>query len=125
MEFEINFDPVPAYVLIRTVGKASVRGFDKLLTELADSPGWKTGTCQLVDHRELVVDHLTSEDMHGIKQIVEKHGKKLGDGRCAFVVKDLVGFGLARMYELIGGGNIHVEINIFYTIDEAVDWLTK
>ena len=125
MKFEIDFDPIPAYVLIRTAGKASVHGFDKLLTELADSPGWETGTSQLVDHRSLVVTHLTSEDMHGITQIVEKHSQKLGDGRCAFVVNDLLGFGLARMYELIGGGDIHFETNVFYTIEEAAEWLTK
>jgi len=63
--------------------------------------------------------------MQEIKQIVEKHSQKLGDGRCAFVMNDLLGFGLARMYELIGGGNIHFEINVFYTIDEAVEWLIK
>jgi len=125
MEFEINFDPLPTHVLIRTAGKATVNGFDELLTGLADSPRWETGTSQLVDHRSLIMAHLTSEDMHGIKEIVEKHREKLGDGRCAFVVNDPLGFGLVRMYELIGGGDIHFEINVFYTIEEAVDWLTK
>jgi hypothetical protein len=125
MKFEINFDPLPEYVLIRTAGKASVHGFDDLLTALVGSPGWESGTSQLVDHRKLIVTPLTAEDMQEIQQIVEKHRQKLGDGRCAFVVKDLLGFGLARMYELIGGGDIHFEVNVFYTMDEAVEWLTK
>jgi hypothetical protein len=73
MKFEINFDPLPTHVLIRTAGKATVNGFDELLTELADSPGWKTGTGQLVDHRALIITHLTSEDMHEIMKVVEKH----------------------------------------------------
>ena len=58
-----------------------------------------------------------------IKDIVKKHGKKLGNGRCAFVVKDALGFGIARMYELIGGEGIHIEVGVFYSLNEAAEWL--
>lgn len=125
MKFEIDFNPLPKYVLIRTDGKASVHGFDELLSALVNSPNWETGAGQLVDHRGLIVAHLTSENMQEINRIVAKHGQKLGNGPCAFVVSDLLGFGLARMYELLGGGDIHFEINVFYTMDDAVEWLTK
>lgn len=123
MRFEIDFDQSPDYVYIRTEGEASVRGFDKLLAEIVDSPNWKTGTKQLVDHRKLMLDKLTSEDMRTIKDIVKKNSNKLGNGRCAFVINNTLGFGLARMYELLGGKEIHQEIAVFYTIDEAVEWL--
>jgi len=123
MRFEINFDESPGYVYIRTDGEASVRGFDKLLTEIVDSPNWKTGTKQLVDHRKLIFQKLTSSDIRKVKDIVKKNSKKLGNGRCAFVVNDTLGFGLARMYEIIGGKDIHQEVGVFYTIDEAVEWI--
>jgi hypothetical protein len=125
MKFKINFDHMPEYVFIQTQGEASDHDFDDLLTELVDSPKWVVGTRQLVDHRELIMNNLTSNDMQRIKDIVKKHGKKLGNGRCAFVVKDALGFGIARMYELIGGERIHIEVGVFYSFNEAVEWLKQ
>ena len=90
---------------------------------MVDSPKWVTGTDQIVDHRKLLVDNLTSDDMKKIKNIVKMHVKKLGNGRCGFVVKDDFEFGMARMYELIGGGTIHIKVGIFRSINEAVEWL--
>jgi hypothetical protein len=66
MRFEINFDELPEYVCIRTFGEASVRGFDKLLTEIVDSPSWETGTKQLVDHRKLIFEKLISSDIQKV-----------------------------------------------------------
>ena len=123
MKFKINFDYMPDYVLIQTQGEASDHDFDDLLTELIDSTKWVVGTRQLVDHRELIMKNLTSNSMQRIRDIVKKHSKKLGNGRCAFVVKDALGFGIARMYELIGGESIHIEVGVFYSLNEAVEWL--
>lgn len=123
VRFEIDFEQSPEYVYIQTDGEASAHGFDELLTAIVESPNWVSGTKQLVDHRKLKPEMLTSEDVKKIKDIVKRHAKKLGDGRCAFVVTDALGFGLIRMYELLGGENIHQEVAVFYTIDEAVEWL--
>jgi hypothetical protein len=123
MEFKINFDHMPNYVLIQTQGEASDRDFDDLLTELVNSPNWVIGTRQVVDHRELIMKSLSSNSMQRIMDIVKKHSNKLGNGRCAFVVKDALGFGVARMYELIGGERVHIEVGVFYSLNEAVEWL--
>ena len=125
MKFEINFDNMPEYVLIRTDGEALVSDFDDMITKIVDSPRWVTGTSMLVDHRNLTMDNLTSNAMQRIKNIVKKHSKKMSEGRVAFVVKDTLGFGNARMYELIGGDTIHLEVRVFYSIDEAVVWLKQ
>lgn len=123
MKFEINFEKSPEYVYIKTDGEASVQGFDELLTAIVESPKWITGSKQLVDHRKLKPERLTSEDVRRIDNIVKKHAKKLGNGRCAFVVSGALGFGLVRMYECLSGEDIHQESAVFYTIDEAVEWL--
>ena len=123
MRFEINFEQSPEYVYIQTDGEASVRGFDELLTAIVESPNWITGAKQLVDHRKLKSDMLTTEDVRKIKNIVMKHANELGNGRCAFVVSEAAGFGLVRMYELYGGYEFHQEVAVFYTIDDAVEWL--
>ena len=123
MEFKVNFDHMPDYVFVQTQGEASDRDFDDLITMLVNSPKWVVGTRQLVDHRELIMKNLSSDSMQRIMDIVKKHSKKLGNGRCAFVVKDALGFGIARMYELIGGESIHIEVGVFYSLNEAVEWL--
>jgi hypothetical protein len=125
MKFEINFDNMPEYALMRTDGEALVRDFGDMLTKLVDSPKWVAGTNMIVDHRKLIMDNLTSNAMQRIKNIVKKHSKKMGEGLLAFVVKDTLGFGNARMYELIGGETIHLEVRVFYSIDEAVAWLKQ
>jgi len=123
MEFKVNFDHMPDYVFVQTQGEASDRDFDDLLTMLVNSPKWVVGTRQLVDHRELIMKNLSSDSMQRIMDIVKKHREKLGNGRCAFVIKDALGFGIARMYELIGGERIHIEVGVFYSLNEAVEWL--
>jgi hypothetical protein len=123
MKFKIDFEKLPDYVYIQTEGEASVRGFDELLTAIVESPNWITGTKQLVDHRKLEPEKLTSEDVRRIEYVVKKHAEKLGDGRCAFVVAGALGFGLIRMYEFLGGEDIHQRVAVFYNIEEAVEWL--
>jgi len=123
MEFKIDFDHMPDYVFIQTQGEASDCDFDDLLTEIVNSPRWVVGTRQVVDHRELIMKNLSSNSIQRIMDIVEKHSDKLGNGRCAFIVKDALGFGIARMYELIGGERVHIEVGVFYSLNEAVEWL--
>ena len=125
MKFEINFEKSPDYVYIQTDGEASVRGFDELLTAIVESPNWTTGSKQLVDHRKLKFQKLASEDVRRIGDVVKNHANKLGNGRCAFVVSDGLGFGIARMYECLGGEDVHQESAVFYTVDEAVEWLKE
>lgn len=125
MRFEINFENMPEYVLIQTEGEAGVRDFDDLLNELVESPRWVTGTSQIVDHRKLKLDNLDSEAMMQIRDVVGKHSGKLGSGRCAFIVKDDLGFGIARMYDLVGGENLHHGVKVFYSIEDAVEWLRQ
>ena len=46
MKFEIAFDQMPDYVLLRTFEEAAVEGFDDLLTALVESPQWVPGTAR-------------------------------------------------------------------------------
>jgi hypothetical protein len=116
---------MPHYLLVTTEGTVNVHDFDRLLTTVTRSPEWVAGTAQLVDHRDLDPAGLDSSGIKKIEQVVEKYRDNLGNGPCAFVVKDEVGFGFARMYEMIGGDTIHKDVEVFYSIEEAGDWLNK
>lgn len=63
--------------------------------------------------------------MRQIVHVLRKYSKRLGNGPCAFVMKDPLGFGFARMYQILGGEGIHVQVGIFYTVDEAIAWLIR
>jgi hypothetical protein len=125
MKFEIDFSHMPQYVVVRTHGKATIPGFEAALSTLVNSPQWQAGTNQLVDHSKLQYGHFTSQDMRAVEGVVQKYGDRMGCGRCAFIVSDKLGYGLVRMYELLGGDNLHAEVRIFHTPDEAVRWLTR
>ncbi len=125
MTYEIDFDHMPWYVSIRTFGTATVRGFDKLMSALVESPEWIPGTKQLVDHRGLDGMSLNRKDIEFIVLNSKKHGKKLGNGRCAFVVSDALAFALARMYSMLDADAVHSSSNVFYSPDEALAWLTQ
>ena len=125
MKFEINFEHMPDYVLIRTEGEASVSDFDELLTTLVDSPEWVTGTDQIVDHRKLLGDNLTPDTVSRIKNIVKNHSKKLGNGCAAFVVRGDFEVRKVTMYELIGGVSFHFKVRICNSVNKAVEWLKK
>ncbi|MCP4640849.1 MAG: hypothetical protein GY851_10465 [bacterium] len=124
MRFGFDFSKMPAYVLVWTEGEASVSGFDELLTELVNSPRWASGMGQVVDHRRLTASSLSGDDMQAIRNVVRRHADKLGQGKTAFVVSDALSFGMARMYELVGGDEIHQRVGVFYTVEEATQWLS-
>jgi hypothetical protein len=90
---------------------------------LVNFPTWKIGTKQLVGHTKTTFKDFPGDGMRQVVEILKKHSAKLGNGACALVVKGPLGFGLARMYELSGGAGIHSPFGIFYTIDEASEWL--
>jgi hypothetical protein len=123
MKFEIDFAVSPDYVCVRTEGGASVSGFRNLIQALTEAAEWKVGTKQLVDHRKLVPHKVELDDVDQIKEAVEKHSAKLGRGRCAFVVSDRFGFGLMRMYGGLGGDKLHRNPAIFFSLEEADEWL--
>ena len=124
MRYELEFYPSLGYVCIRTHGNASVTGFARLIEEVADSPDWTPDTGLLIDHRRLKPGRLSVDEMDQIKDLVKEKKPIVGNGRCAFLVGNQLGFGLARMYELVGGDSLHSAIKVFYSEDEALEWLT-
>lgn len=123
MKFILDFENMPDYVLLRTNGSIEVEGVDKMMNDLLNSPEWITGSPQIVDHRELDLTGMVADEMKDIWGIIKNHSERLGDGQCAFVVGDELGFGFARMYDLLGGDSIHKKVEIFYQFRDALKWI--
>ena len=123
MEFILDFENMPDYILIRTSGPADVSGFERLMLALLNSPGWITGTPQVVDHRGLDLTVIEPSEVKKVVDIIKQSIGGLGNGICAFVMKDELGFGFARMYELSGGDNLHAKVEVFYSLRDALAWI--
>lgn len=123
MNFILDFENMPHYALLRTRGPASVDGFREMVKTLVESPEWKFGTPQIVDHRELDVTAISTDELKEIKNIVLEFSEKMGTGPCAFVMGDELGFGFARMYEITGGDTVHSIVEVFYSFRDALIWI--
>ncbi|MCK5222326.1 MAG: hypothetical protein KAR14_12150, partial [Candidatus Aminicenantes bacterium] len=93
MNFILDFENMPDYVLLRTNGSIEVEGVDKMMNDLLNSLEWITDSPQIVDHRELDLTGMAADEMKDIWGIIKNHSERLGDGPCAFVVGDELGFG--------------------------------
>ena len=49
---------------------------------LVNASEGKAGTNQLVNHRKLVHEHFTSQDMQDLEKAMEKYSTRLGSDRC-------------------------------------------
>jgi len=125
MKFEIDFSPLPDYVLIKSEGEASVEDFENLLKTLTMSPRWKPGTKQIFDHRNLIVNDIFIAEMRQLVNLVRSHTTEYGSGPWAFVVQDALSFALTKMFELLGGAAFHPPFGVFYSVEEAIKWLKE
>ena len=123
MTFEISFDQSDEFIYVKTAGNASPEGFDKLMTGIVNFPQFQPGGKQLIDHRNLKGKLITAAEVQQIRDVVKKYLKQIGYGKCAYLIPDALGYGLVRMYELMGGEELHKEMAVFYEMDEAVKWL--
>ena len=120
---KIDFDQSPDYVYIYSEGIAVVEGFDELFNMLVNSPRWKKGMKQLVDHSNLDGRNITTNDIQKIIGILINYIDRLGNGKVAIVAKNELSFGLIRMLELSSSENRPNEIYVFHDVDEAKKWL--
>lgn len=124
MNYELDFANMPDYVVIKTYGLADVQGFSDLLTELVESPQWIVGTKQLVDHRLLDLSLLKPQDIGMISSVVSLLAKKLGDGKCVFLMEGTSDL-LTGNYYCDFTKQVHSATKISVNTTEAKDWLLR
>lgn len=112
---------MPDYVHITTSGQVEVAAFTSLLHELTTSSEWIKGTKQLVDHRNLR-GHLSPGDIKMIQNNVRLFADRLGNGKCAFVMRDIADFLTSEFYA--SSQTIpHSAARSFSDIKPALFWL--
>ena len=91
------------------------------ITEILDHPDYQPGMKSLTDLQALQ-HHATPQDVRQIAHFILGHGEQVQGGRAAVVVAEDVGFGMARMLELLTEDS-PLTIGVFKNRKEAYDWL--
>ena len=124
MRYDFDFSNMPVYVLVKTGEFAVVEDFYKLLRNLASSPRWVRGAGLIIDHQYLDLKKMTFADIKMIQSIVEFNSKKLGGGKCAFIIKgnsDALSAGLSKISET----ELASPIKFFSTLPPAKEWVAS
>lgn len=89
------------------------------MDRLSKDPDFDPDFSQLVDFTHITALEIEPEDVRRFAQrnIFSPRSRR------AFVVKDDVQFGLARMFEIHRELNGETGIRVFRTLDEALDWI--
>lgn len=124
MACDVRVD-TPSLAVISASGKASVRGFEDMLRAMMNTPGWHKDIDTLFDYSALDVSRLAKADIERISEMTSALADQLGGGRCAIVMPDQLGFGLARMWEMLTEHTVSFQLRVFYREHEAREWLAS
>jgi hypothetical protein len=98
------------------LNRADIQGH---MDRLSSDPDFDPNYSQILDFTHLAGVDIGPED---VRQVAQRNIFS-PQSRRAFVVKDDLQFGLARMFEIHRELNGETGIRVFRTIDEALDWV--
>ena len=127
MEHEITWGGDPEDVSVTTWGTATLEGLNAWVHEgLADSR-FRPGMRILIDHSRLDWSGFTPKDMHQRIELFAKEAGRSGHISAAVVMGAPVDFGIARMEQayIELHPDVHIDLGIFFSIDEAREWLRE
>ena len=124
MEFTVHHDSDAEVLLIQTHGPATLDGFKSYLIATLDHPAWQPRLRILVDHRDLNLAAMSSEDINALATFHRSHAPDFHYNPIASVVGRMVDYGLARMWEafMTDSGLKH---RVFTDLTEARAWLLQ
>ncbi len=125
MQFEVQFTDDRRLAIIRSWGSASLEGCQDYFNTLFNHPQWHDAIDTLADHSLLDASGLTSADLRTLALQARVMAARIGSGRLALVVSSQLAFGLARMWIALTEPHADGETRVFYSIDEARDWLRQ
>lgn len=124
MKFQITFKP--DWVEVKTSGSASLAGFRAFGEAVAADPRWPPGQKLLIDHSELDLRSMSTDDIALLGQQSRRDDHPLKDcPRGAFFVPDKLQFGLGRLWQNYRDdpGNDHTRM--FNSREAAEAWLRQ
>ena len=121
MEHEVKYEN--GIAVVRVWGKAVAEGYAAVTAAIVSLPEWQPGTPILVDFEDLDLTEASVDDIRTFASAPAKYRKELGHCLCAVVNSKLLDFGLARMWQAFMTSTTDVEVGVFYTVADAMNWL--
>lgn len=125
MHYSINYECEPDFFLVETQGNFNINSFRELAQELLTHEKWRPGAACLFDYRKSDFQDLSAEDLEKAKVMHQQNNEVIGKSRSALVMKNLVNFGIGRMYQGKTEFHVDTEFRIFTVIEDAVQWVTE
>ena len=121
---EIAYDEDQQRLNIKASGNASVEGFQDLNTRMVEHHAWRLGTKVLCDFRALDLSNINMQDAERSAGFFQSLGEKLKGAKIAAVMSKDIDYGVTRMWAALAESlYVPMEIEVFRSIDDAVEWL--
>ncbi len=102
----------------------TVEGFAAALAAILAHVDFRSGMPCLWDSRDTTnIGDLSGSDIRQIGVIMAANASRRGSGKTAVVVSGDLGFGMARMYELVTEGDRANTFRVFRDMEQARTWL--
>lgn len=123
MDYTIASHPHANAFVITTRGAFDIHDFTRLADELLAHPDWQPGCQCLFDYRGTDFAAVQAVELRWAADLHAERNGRIGQGRAALVMKDLLDFGMGRMYEMSLGDRAAAELQVFRDIAEARRWI--
>ncbi len=122
MKHEVSVED--GIVLAVLSGPISPEGYVAVARDIMKLPGWNPGMRVLIDYTYLDLKKEMGADAPTYAEALAPLRKAMGRTRVACVNNRSVEFGLGRMFQVFVQELTDLEVGIFYTFEEAMNWLT-
>ena len=126
MSYSFRWGGDPEDVYIETSGQATLEGLAAMTEEGLTDGRFRRDMKILTDHRALDWTTMNSADLRARAASFKVHMERLGDAHIAVVMARPVDYGMQRMMQAyLDDGRAVVDIDLFYTVEDARDWLSQ
>ncbi len=123
MAHRLAADPEGALLIATTEGRGTLNGVIALLDAVVTHPQWTPGMAVLMDHRRLTFPALNYEAIEAVCRHFVDLGDRLGEGRLAIVVNQVIDYGNAKIAQMIAGNQTRMPMLVTRSWNEARAWL--
>lgn len=124
MKHEISFEDEVVLVILSGSG-VSPQAYGAVAHDIVNLPQWKPGMKILIDYSQLDLQNETGADADVYAQAIIPYKTRLGNSRCACVNTSPAEYGLGRMWQYFMNTYTHTRVEVFYSYEEAVRWLSE
>ena len=123
MDGRFNIDTAVGLVRVVVSGPFSIQDHAGLTKRIIEHPDFRANMDFLIDARSLDMNQTRAQDIRATGEHLATVRGRMGHGKLAWVAGDNVGFGLARMFEIMHESGRLMQMVVFRDAEEAERWV--